>query len=258
MASRIATTRSQDLQPLAAAGQTGIEAWRALHTLLLRELSPAHAALLAEPVASPARGEVDWYAEGDGAAIRLQDMAEPARTAAQARLDGLVGDIEALAARLSASRTDGDRFLSEMLGLALRLPGPRPVDLLLSSTGSGRRTRQLPVLRRDAAGGYGSIMAYRTTAGPVRLAAVLEGGRLPADREALAAAAPGRVVTLSASTGRGVARLFATVTLRAPSRPLDPDVRFDAVLHAPPGLVADGPLARFRRPAYAAARAARS
>ena len=148
--------------------------------------------------------------------------------------------------------------LPDLLGLALRLPGPRPVDLLLSSTGSGRRTRQLPVLRRDAAGGYGSIMAYRTTAGPVRLAAVLEGGRLPADREALAAAAPGRVVTLSASTGRGVARPFATVTLRAPSRPLDPDVRFDAVLHAPPGLVADGPLARFRRPAYAAARAARS
>jgi hypothetical protein len=40
--------------------------------------------------------------------------------------------------------------------------------------------------------------------------------------------------------------------------PLDPDVRFDAVAHPPPGLVPDGPMARFRAPAYARARAARS
>ncbi len=129
---RIATTRSQDLQPLAAGGQTGIESWRALHTLLLQDLSSAHAALLAEPVANAARGEVDWYAEGDGPALLLQDLPEPARAAATARLDQLVGDIEALAAKLGDSRTlrssapdeDADRLLSDMLRLALRLPGP--------------------------------------------------------------------------------------------------------------------------------------
>ena len=126
---RIATTRSQDLQPLAAAGQTAIEAWRTLHTLLSRELSPAHAALLAEPVANEARGEVDWYAEGDGPAPRLQDLPEPARAAAQARLDGLAGDIQALAARLATSRAGGDALLSEMLGLALRLPGADSVHV---------------------------------------------------------------------------------------------------------------------------------
>jgi hypothetical protein len=118
----IATTRSQDLQPLAAAGQTGTEAWGTLHALLLRELSPAHAALLAEPVVNAARGEVDWYAEGDGPAARLQDLTEPERAAAQALLDQLAGDIQALAARLGGSRAEGDRFLSDMLGLALRLP----------------------------------------------------------------------------------------------------------------------------------------
>ncbi len=121
--SLVATTRSQDLQPLATAGQTGIEAWRTLQTVLLKELSPAHAALLAEPVANEARGEVDWYAEGDGPATRLQDLVEPARVTAQALLDRLAGDIQALAARLRGSRADGDRFLSDMLGLALRLPG---------------------------------------------------------------------------------------------------------------------------------------
>ncbi len=121
--SLIATTRSQDLQPLATAGQTGIEAWRTLQAVLLKELTPAHAALLAEPVANAARGEVDWYAEGEGPAIRLQDLPEPGRVQAQARLDHLAGEIQALAARLRDSRKDGDRFLSDMLSLALRLPG---------------------------------------------------------------------------------------------------------------------------------------
>jgi hypothetical protein len=58
--------------------------------------------------------------------------------------------------------------------------------------------------------------------------------------------------------GRGPWKPFGTVTLGAPVEQLDPPVRFDAVLHAPPGLAADGPLARFRRPAYAAARRAQA
>jgi hypothetical protein len=43
-----------------------------------------------------------------------------------------------------------------------------------------------------------------------------------------------------------------------PAAPADPDVRFDAVQHPPPGLVPDGPMARFRAPAYAAAREGRT
>jgi len=120
---RIATTRSQDLQPLAAAGQTAIESWRRLHAMLSKDLSPAHAALLAEPVVNQARGEVDWYAEGDGPAIPLQDLPEPARAAAGARQGQLVGDIRAHAAALAAKRSGSDAFLSEMLELALTLPG---------------------------------------------------------------------------------------------------------------------------------------
>ena len=145
----------------------------------------------------------------------------------------------------------------DLLGFALRLPAGRPVDLLLSSTGSGRLTRLVPVPRRDAATPYGSIMAYRSARGPVWLAAVPPGPPLPSDPERLAAAAPGRVVELSAAVGRGPWHRFGTVTLGAPRAPLDPALAFDAVLHAPPGLSADGPMARFRRPAYAAARAAR-
>src|SRR4051794_32260300 len=141
----------------------------------------------------------------------------------------------------------------DLLGSALRVPGRPPVDLLLSSSGRGRWTRGVPVLRRDAATTYGSIMGYRSPSGPVWLAAVPRGAGLPSDRAGLAAAGPGRVVTLSAAVGRGPWQPFAAVTLGAPTEPVDPAVHFDAVLNTPPGLDADGPLARFRRPAYAAA-----
>ena len=121
---RLLTTRSRDLQALAASGQTAADSWRALRTLLLQELTPLHAGLLAEPVANVARGEVDWYSDGEGVAARLEALEVGARGVAQGVLDRLVGDIQALAARLGASRADGERFLAEMLGLAMRLPGP--------------------------------------------------------------------------------------------------------------------------------------
>ena len=131
--------------------------------------------------------------------------------------------------------------LPDLFGFALRAPGETPVDLLLSSSGRSRWTRRVPVLRRDPATTYGSIMGYRAPAGPVLLAVHPQ--------------APG-AFTLTATVGRGPEQPFARVVLGAETEPSDPPLHFDAVLHAPPGLVADGPLARFRRPAYTAARAA--
>jgi len=195
----IATTRSQDLQPLAAAGQTGIESWRALHTLLLQDLSAAHAALLAEPVANAARGEVDWYAEGDGPAVLMQDLPDAARAAATTRLDQLVGDIEALAAKLGDSRTlrssapsglrssapseDADRLLSDMLRLALRLPGPDNIHV---------RGEQ-PVLvawGHVRSGGRGGAVALT---GPAMPPQATHTAILPPPPSPYAAAAPPRV-----------------------------------------------------------------
>lgn len=124
MATRLATTRQTELRPLAVAGQSTIDAWRTLHTLLSRELSPAHAALLAEPVLNPARGAVDWYASVDSPAARMADLSTSDRLSGQARLQQLTGDIEGLAARLAGGRGESDKFLGEMLALALHLPGP--------------------------------------------------------------------------------------------------------------------------------------
>jgi hypothetical protein len=147
----------------------------------------------------------------------------------------------------------------DLLGLAVRIPGPEPVDLLLSSAGRGRVGRVVPVIRRDAAGVYSSIMAYRSDAGPLRFAAFPRQAGVPSDPGPLATAVAraGLGFTLVAARGLGPWRPVGRLGLGAPAEPRDPDVRFDAVAHPPPGLVADGPMARFRAPAYAAARAAR-
>ncbi|MGY1590494.1 phosphodiesterase [Geodermatophilus sp. SYSU D00708] len=152
--------------------------------------------------------------------------------------------------------------LPDVLGLALRLPGEEhPVDLLLSSSGRGRLTRRLTIPCWDAATVYSSIMGYRSDAGTLLLAALPAPGTgpLPSTPGPLGVAvAAGRAVfTLAAARGGGEWHPFGRLRLLAPGDPLDPDVRFDAVRNPPPGLVPDGPMARFRAPAYAAARAGR-
>lgn len=146
----------------------------------------------------------------------------------------------------------------DLLGLAIRLPGEgRPVDLLLTSAGRGPVGRLLPVPRRDSATAYGSIMGYRSDSGVLRFAAVADGEQAPSEPAPLAAAVlrKGLGFSLQVARGGGPWRSFARLELTAPGDPLDCGIRFDAVLNPPPGLAADGPLARFRRPAYARARA---
>ena len=152
--------------------------------------------------------------------------------------------------------------LPDLLGLAVRVPAPEgPVDLLLSTTGRGRLTRWVLTLRWDAGATYSSLMGYRTVAGPVFLAALPDPGAPPVTAEPgpiAAAARAGRLAfTLAAARGPGEWQPFARLRLLAPVPEVDPDLRFDAVRNPPPGLVPDGPMARFRAPAYAAAQQGR-
>jgi hypothetical protein len=137
--------------------------------------------------------------------------------------------------------------LPDLLGVAVRVPGDDgPVDLLLSSTAGGPLAGRVPFPARHASATYGSLMGYRCTAGTVRLALLPRPGGL---RTAGA--------TLAAAVGWGPWRPVGSLALGGVREPQDPDVRFDAMRNPPPGLVPDGPMARFREPAYAAARAGR-
>jgi hypothetical protein len=150
--------------------------------------------------------------------------------------------------------------LPDLLGMAVRLPAVGAhVDILLSTTGRGAFTRLVPFLRRDTAAVYSSIMGYRSDAGTLRLAALPEDDAVPSEPGPLAGevSRAGVSFTLAAARGPGPWRPFARLRLTEPVPALDPDVRFDAVQNPPPGLVPDGPMARFRAPAYAQARAAR-
>lgn len=156
---RIATTRQRDFRPLGTAGQVAIESWSVLTTLLARELSSAHAALFAEPVVDATRGETDWYAEGDGTPMPI-GLADPGvRQAVLTERTRLQQDISGLAVRKRSAPDESQRFLGDMLGLALSVPGDdqvyvlgnRPVLVAWGHAPSGAAPEQVALTGRSAA-----------------------------------------------------------------------------------------------------------
>jgi hypothetical protein len=89
---------------------------------LRRARSPAHAALFAEPNPDADRGITDWYAGVQGAAPPLESLPDAAQEAARAEFARLYGDIREEADRLRASTRESERFLGELLALALITP----------------------------------------------------------------------------------------------------------------------------------------
>ncbi|MGG5818615.1 hypothetical protein [Falsiroseomonas sp. HW251] len=112
-----ATTRDAELRALAVAGQPVAGAWAQITGHLIRRLSPAHAALFAEPSPDPARGTTDWYAEGEGELKSLDEV-----PSLLPRFEQLVADIRAESERLLAERDEGLKLLGELLRLALEVP----------------------------------------------------------------------------------------------------------------------------------------
>jgi hypothetical protein len=120
--SLIATTRNAELQVLGTGGQLAVQAWDQISGYLRRARSPAHAALFAEPNPDADRGITDWYAAGQGAAPPLESLPDAAQEAARAEFARLYGDIREEADRLRASTRESERFLGELLALALITP----------------------------------------------------------------------------------------------------------------------------------------
>lgn len=128
----ILSTRKGDYRALAFQGSQVYACHAQLSGLLRTHLGEAHARLLAEPLMDPQGTAVDWYTSGP-----VQPLAElPAETqeAVKTRLQGLLSDIEELAASL---QTDSDPYKSlcgTMLHLATRFPTP---ECLYASLPSG-------------------------------------------------------------------------------------------------------------------------
>ena len=120
--SLIATTRNAELQVLGTGGQLAVQAWDQISGYLRRARSPAHAALFAEPNPDADRGITDWYAGVQGAAPPLETLPEATQEAARAEFARLYGDIREEADRLRASTRESERFLGELLALALITP----------------------------------------------------------------------------------------------------------------------------------------
>ncbi|MCA3287010.1 MAG: hypothetical protein ING09_10700 [Roseomonas sp.] len=120
--SLIATTRNAELQVLGTGGQLAVQAWDQISGYLRRARSPAHAALFAEPNPDADRGITDWYAAGRGEAPPLETLPEAAQETARAEFARLYGDIREEVERLRASTRESERFLGELIALALITP----------------------------------------------------------------------------------------------------------------------------------------
>ncbi|GGU25136.1 phosphodiesterase [Streptomyces lavendofoliae] len=151
------------------------------------------------------------------------------------------------------------------LGLALRVRdagGPDiPLDLLMTSSGTGRLLRHLPLPRRDALGGpYSTLLAYRTgdrerviAAFPAREGRTGVPGHPDALRRALDRG-PLRL-RLCAAAPHEPWRTFATLTVRGPeSHPRAAVPAYDPYLHALPGLRPTHRLRDLRTAAYSGSR----
>jgi len=142
--------------------------------------------------------------------------------------------------------------LPDVLGLAVRLPGP--LDVLLSTCGA------VPWLLRPrtsfTAGPYSSLAPYETDAGPVWIVAWPEGPPVPADPALLPhALRRGPLLFRLRAVSRDGSSTVATLRVHTPLP--DVDVAFDPVLNDHPSLRQRRWLRRLRRSAYLGSRQAR-
>lgn len=135
---RITTTSSEGLRPL---GQDGQRSYEMIAALVRSRLGPDHALLFAEPVAARGGAETDWYVQAEGAAQRLQDLAETDQEIVRLRLSEMVANITRLADELENSGGDSNARLSESLRNSLEVPDEGAVHVVRDSQGA-----LLPVL----------------------------------------------------------------------------------------------------------------
>ncbi|MGN9783382.1 hypothetical protein ACTMTF_18250 [Nonomuraea sp. ZG12] len=144
--------------------------------------------------------------------------------------------------------------LPDVLGLAVRLPGP--LDLLLSTCG------RVPWLLRPrtgfTAGPYSTLVPYDSGTGPVWFMAWPEGMSVPANPRLLAVALDRGPLQFHLHAVQKDRRAVRVATLRVRAPLPETDVAFDPVLNDHPSLRQPEWLRRLRRGAYLGSRQARA
>ena len=127
MSTRIAVSLRGQMRALASQGIFATDCYEQLKSILLQKLGPDHAALLAEPQHNAEGNSVDWYAEGNGPAVPLEELSEPEAQALRARAGALAADIAALAGDMTADAQARQALSGQLLRLALQHPADEDI-----------------------------------------------------------------------------------------------------------------------------------
>lgn len=97
------------------------DSWDQIQAFLKANLTPAHAAVFAEPYRG--QGAMTWMTSADGEPQPLKDLDADAQSEARAKLDGLLADINRLADELDASGDPQRAQWATMLREIQEVPG---------------------------------------------------------------------------------------------------------------------------------------
>lgn len=111
------------MRALAVADRPAWESWRLLRDDLQQSVSPAHAALFAEPVPDNVHHGLGWWTELDGLTTRYVDCDSATRAALEARLSELLGDVRARGRELRALGDSAHNILADLYDAAIEIPG---------------------------------------------------------------------------------------------------------------------------------------
>jgi hypothetical protein len=118
----LVSTTLAGARPLGMRGEPLHMAHDQIRSALRRRLGERYARLLAEPQPHDGGWAIDWYTAATGPVLRLADLPAMRQQALLDEIDGLLGDIEALARRFGESDNEDARLLGEALRLAVRRP----------------------------------------------------------------------------------------------------------------------------------------
>ncbi|TWT08795.1 VWA domain-containing protein [Reyranella sp. CPCC 100927] len=118
----LVSTTIAGARPLGVRGEPLHNAQDQIRGALRRRLGERYARLLAEPQSYDGGRATDWYTAASGPVQRFSSLPAARQKALLAEVDGLLGDIEALARRFGEAESEDGRLLGRALALAVRRP----------------------------------------------------------------------------------------------------------------------------------------